>query len=60
MRRIRKKMKRTRDEFAAQFGFNVARLRDREQGRTHLEAALRESFLAIDPKPEALQESLAV
>jgi putative transcriptional regulator len=59
VRRIRKKMKLTQDEFAAQFGFNIARLRDWEQGRTHPDAALRAYLLVIDRRPEAVREALA-
>jgi putative transcriptional regulator len=59
VRRIRKKMKLTQDEFAAQFGFNVARLRDWEQGRTHPDAALRAYLLVIDRKPEAVPKAFA-
>jgi putative transcriptional regulator len=59
VRRIRKKMKLTQDEFAALFGFNVARLRDWEQGRTHPDAALRAYLLVIDRNPEAVREVLA-
>lgn len=59
VRAIRKKMRLTQDEFAARFGFNVARLRDWEQGRTHPDAALRAYLLVIDRKPDAVREALS-
>jgi len=59
VRAIRKKMGLTQDEFAAHFGFNVARLRDWEQGRTCPDGALRAYLLVIDRNPDAVREALA-
>jgi putative transcriptional regulator len=59
IRAIRKKFGYTQEEFAARFGFNIGRLRDWEQGRTHPDAALRAYLLVIDRKPEAVREALA-
>lgn len=59
VRAIRKKLKLTQEGFAVRFGFNVARLRDWEQGRTHPDAALRAYLLVIDRNPEAVRKALA-
>ena len=55
---IRKKTNCTQEQFAARFGFGVARLRDWEQGRTHPDAAMRAYLMVIDRKPEAVNEVL--
>lgn len=59
VRAIRKKMRLTQNEFAARFGFNVARLRDWEQGRTCPDGALRAYLLVIARNPDAVREALA-
>jgi putative transcriptional regulator len=59
VRAIRKRLGFTQQDFATTFGFNVARLRDWEQGRTHPDAALRAYLLVIDRKPDAVREALA-
>ncbi|MGB8364906.1 MAG: helix-turn-helix domain-containing protein [Rhizomicrobium sp.] len=59
VRALRKRLGMTQEEFASRFGFNVARLRDWEQGRTHPDAALRAYLMVIERKPEAVQEALA-
>ena len=46
-------------EFAAQFGFNAARVRDWEQGRSHPDGALRAYLMVIDGEPELVREALA-
>lgn len=55
---IRKKIGLTQVEFAAQFGFNAARVRDWEQGRSHPDGALRAYLMVIDRKPEVVREAL--
>ena len=59
IRAIRKRLGLTQEEFAARFGFNVARLRDWEQGRTHPDSALRAYLMVIDRNPDAVCEALA-
>lgn len=55
---IRKKVGLTQMQFAAQFGFNPARVRDWEQGRSHPDGAVRAYLMVIDRKPEAVKEAL--
>src|ERR1700687_965827 len=55
---IRKKVGLTQPEFAARFGFNVARVRDWEQGRSRPDGALRAYLIVIDRKPEVVKEAL--
>ncbi|HEX3484566.1 MAG TPA: helix-turn-helix domain-containing protein [Micropepsaceae bacterium] len=55
---IRKKVGLTQLEFAAQFGFNPARVRDWEQGRSHPDGAVRAYLMVIDRKPDAVREAL--
>lgn len=59
IRAIRKKFGLTQEEFAARFGFNVARLRDWEQGRSQPDGALRAYLMVIHRRPDAVQEALA-
>jgi putative transcriptional regulator len=55
---IRKKVGLSQSEFAARFGFGVARVRDWEQGRSRPDGALRAYLIVIDRKPEAVKEAL--
>jgi putative transcriptional regulator len=60
VRAIRKKLNLTQQEFATRFGFNIGRLRDWEQGRTHPDAPLRAYLMVIQRKPKAVKDALAV
>ena|ERR1041384_1505590 len=55
---IRKKVGLTQLEFAAQYGFNPARVRDWEQGRSQPDGAVRAYLLVIDRDPEAVKKAL--
>jgi putative transcriptional regulator len=55
---IRKKLHMTQSEFAARFSFNVARVRDWEQGRSQPDSALRAYLLVIERQPKAVQKAL--
>jgi putative transcriptional regulator len=56
---IRRKIGLTQVEFSAQFGFNPARVRDWEQGRSHPDSAVRAYLLVIDRRPDAVREALS-
>jgi len=58
VRAIRKKFDLTQQAFAERFGFNLARLRDWEQGRSRPDGALRAYLLVIERKPDAVTEAL--
>ena len=55
---IRKKLHMTQSEFAARFSFNVARVRDWEQGRSQPDGALRAYLLVIERQPKAVEKAL--
>jgi putative transcriptional regulator len=55
---IRQKVGLSQPEFAARFGFGVARIRDWEQGRSHPDGALRAFLMVIDKNPQAVVEAL--
>ena len=57
---IRKKLHMTQSEFAARFSFNVARVRDWEQGRSQPDGALRAYLLVIERQPKAVEKALKV
>lgn len=57
--KIRKSLKLTQQEFAMRFGFNLARLRDLEQKRTHPDSAIRAYLKVIQKNPEAVEKALA-
>lgn len=56
---IRRKIGLTQTEFAARFGFNAARVRDWEQGRSHPDGAVRAYLMVIDRRPDAVREALS-
>ena len=55
---IRKKLHMTQSEFAARFSFNIARVRDWEQGRSQPDGALRAYLLVIERQPKAVEKAL--
>jgi putative transcriptional regulator len=55
---IRQRLNLTQAEFAARFSFNIARVRDWEQGRSHPDGALRAYLLVIDRETEAVEKAL--
>jgi putative transcriptional regulator len=56
---IRRRLNMTQVEFAARFGFNVARLRDWEQHRSGPDSAVRAYLTVIAEDPEAVERALA-
>ena len=49
----------TQEVFALRYGFNLARLRDLEQKRTHPDSVVRAYLLVIQKNPEAVKKALA-
>jgi putative transcriptional regulator len=49
----------TQEAFALRYGFNLARLRDLEQKRTHPDSVVRAYLLVIQKNPKAVKEALA-
>ena len=56
---IRKGTGLTQDAFAQRYGFNLARLRDLEQKRTHPDSVVRAYLLVIQKNPKAVKDALA-
>jgi putative transcriptional regulator len=56
---LRRKLKLSQARFAERFGFNVARIRDWEQGRSRPDGAVRAYLLVIAREPEAVKRALA-
>lgn len=56
---IRRKVGLTQVEFSAQFGFNPARVRDWEQGRSQPDSAVRAYLTVIERRTDAVREALA-
>ncbi len=59
VRKIRRSLKLTQQEFAMQYGFNLGRLRDLEQKRTRPDSVVRAYLLVIKNDPEAVKKALA-
>jgi putative transcriptional regulator len=55
---IRKRLGMSQSEFAASFGFGIARLRDWEQGRSAPDGAVRAYLLVIEREPKAVTRAL--
>ena len=49
----------TQRAFALRYGFNLARLRDLEQKRTHPDSVVRAYLMVIQKNPEAVKRALA-
>ena len=49
----------TQEAFALRYGFNLARLRDLEQRRTHPDSVVRAYLMVIQKNPEAVKRALA-
>jgi putative transcriptional regulator len=58
VRAIRKGLKLKQDEFAARYGFGVARLRDWEQGRSRPDSLARAFLTVIERDHEAVDRAL--
>ena len=56
---IRKAAGLTQEAFALRYGFNLARLRDLEQKRTHPDSVVRAYLLVIQKNPAAVRKALA-
>ena len=52
VRTLRRGLKLTQQQFASQYGFSLAQIRDWEQGRSHPSGALRTYLLVINKAPE--------
>ena len=59
VRAIRKTTGLTQEAFALRYGFNLGRLRDLEQKRTHPDSVVRAYLLVIKKNPKAVKEALA-
>ena len=59
VRAIRKGTGLTQEAFAQRYGFNLGRLRDLEQKRTHPDSVVRAYLLVIQKNPRAVREALA-
>src|ERR1700754_478784 len=55
---IREHVGMTQPQFAARYGFNVARLRDWEQDLSHPDGALRAYLMVISRNPHAVDKAL--
>jgi putative transcriptional regulator len=49
----------TQEAFAFRYGFNLGRLRDLEQGRTHPDSVVRAYLMVIKKNPSAVKKALA-
>ena len=58
VRAIRKTLHLNQEDFAARFGFGLARLRDWEQGRSSPDGALRAYLTVIEKDPKAVERAL--
>lgn len=55
---LRRKLRLSQVAFAERYGFNVARIRDWEQGRSAPDGAVRAYLLVIMREPEAVDRAL--
>lgn len=55
---LRQRLGLTQEDFARRYGFNVARVRDWEQGRSRPDGALRAYLVVIDRETEAVDRAL--
>jgi len=60
VRKIRRRMKLSQDEFATKFGLPVATVREWEQNRRRPEGAARVLLRVIEREPDAVSRALAV
>ncbi len=58
VRKVRRRLNMTQDEFAARFGFSRAVVRNWEQGRNQPDGAARVLLAVIDKHPEAVEDSI--
>ena len=58
VRRIRKKLKMSQNNFADHFGFKVSTIRDWEQGRRVPTGPARNFLFVIDQEPDAVRRAL--
>lgn len=59
VRRLRRRLGLTQRDFAARFGFSLARVRDWEQGRSRPDGAMQAYLLVIEREPKAVGRALA-
>jgi putative transcriptional regulator len=60
VRKIRRRMKLSQDEFATKFGLPVATVREWEQNRRRPEGAARVLLRVIDREPDAVSRALSI
>jgi putative transcriptional regulator len=60
VRKLRQNLRLSQPEFALRFGFNLATLRQWEQGRRCPDGAARTLLAVISRSPDAVQEAVAV
>ncbi|OKP63812.1 transcriptional regulator [Ensifer adhaerens] len=60
VRAIRRRLGMSQEAFAARYGFSVGRVRDWEQGRSHMDTPSRILLLVIDKEPDAIERALSV
>ncbi|CCV16315.1 helix-turn-helix domain-containing protein [Mesorhizobium sp. STM 4661] len=58
VRAIRRMLHLKQEDFAARFGFGLARLRDWEQGRSSPDSAVRAYLTVIEKDPKAVERAL--
>ena len=58
VRAVRRRLRMSQVEFSAAFGFNVATLRDWEQGRSIPDQAIRSYLLVIATEPQIVRKAL--
>jgi putative transcriptional regulator len=58
VRRVRRNLKLSQNQFAAKFGFSPAVVRNWEQGRNRPDGAARVLLAVIDRHPEAVEDAL--
>jgi putative transcriptional regulator len=59
VRELRKRLGLTQQQFASEFGFGLARVRDWEQGRSQPDGALRSYLKVIERDPKLVRRALA-
>jgi putative transcriptional regulator len=59
VKRLRRRLKLSQNEFAQRYGFTPARIRDWEQGRSRPDGAVRAYLLVIARDPDAVDRALS-
>jgi len=59
VRAVRRKLKLSQDDFASEFGFSIAQIRDWEQGRSRPVGGVRAYIMLIDREGEVIRQLLS-